>query len=189
MSFADWRRVVLAALNDVDDRCELYLSSLDKAKKDRAAYLTQLRNTTSTVNLILTAPGMDVGAKALAVVHAAFALAENSLDNYYSRLILEVEAGTVQQLVLKRQTAYRLRLKDNYIHYVDSKPAAFLVVRGYLRICLPSSIEGAITSTIDDYLPPDEVGGKAYYARRGGTRRGPATRDDPDLESLRVLKR
>jgi hypothetical protein len=193
MTFADWRRVVLAALNDIDDRCEMYLSSLDKAKKDRAAYLQQLRNTTSTVSLILTASGMDVGSKALAVVHAAFGLAENSLDNYYSRLILEVEGGTIQQLVLKRQTAFRVLLKENYLHLVENKPTAFHVVRSYLRICQPVSIEGAITSTIDDlvYLPPDQTNGYKYYARTG-PRRGTSrveTRDDPDLEALRVYKR
>ncbi|MTD94557.1 hypothetical protein GIW81_09460 [Hyphomicrobium sp. xq] len=194
MHAAGWRSAVLASLNDIDDRCEAYLSTLDKAKRNRASFLAELRSATSTAGIILSTTG--VGPTAIGIIEAAFGLAESSLDNYYSRLILEVEEGTVQNLVLKRQTAYRTLLQDQYMIYIRSKPAAFYAVRGYLRICLPSTIEARINSTLDSivYLNegrPVRTSGAHYYTKGGGyldpVMSGATPTVDPDLESLRAL--
>jgi len=191
LSPEDWQQVVYAALNDIDDRCEVYLKSLDNAKKDRAAFLARLRATASTTALILTAtgvPGSAVGAKAIAIVEAAFGFAEHSLDNYYSRLLLEVETATVHNLVLKIQTAYRVKLKTDYLPHITNSPAAYHAIRNYIRICLPASIEASITANVDDatYLdiPPSVTGYTISRNAQGARRPRVITRNDPTLESL-----
>lgn len=188
-----WQRVAHAALNDIDDRCEVYLTSLSLAKRDRTAYLAQLRRTASATGLILAVtgvPGSRIGAHAVAIIEAAFGLGEHSLDNYYSRLILEVDATSIQHLVLKRQTAFRQILRNEYIDNVGNKSSVYFVVRAYLRICLPASIEGTIVSSIHDltYQPRDI---RAKQERELDSQTAPGavgviTRNDPDLESLRA---
>jgi len=208
-----WQMVVYAALNDIDERCSAYLDSLDAAERMRAAYVRQLSSTNTTANVIIGLTG-GVGPQALAIVQAAFGLAENSLDNYYSRLILQVEKSTVHSLVLKRQTAFRQILykrnsnNQKLIDSVRTKPGAYFAIRGYLRLCLPSTIEGQITTVIDEirytdnesvssptaaltqYLADDSTG--AYISGVAG-RKSSAIRDsanrDPDLEMLRSMPR
>ena len=192
---SEWRRVVLAALNDIDDRCEAYLSSLDAAKRDREGLLATLKNAGHTASLIATTAGADP--HAISIMEIVFGLAESSLDNYYSRLILAVEKSTVQGLVLKRQTAYREDLLNRYMQFVKDKAAAFIAMRGYLRICLPSTIEARITSTIDNvyYLPRERnttrmLSGQLSSVESLAARTSvSAPHRDPDLESLRALGR
>jgi hypothetical protein len=144
-----WELVVLAAFNDIDERCSAYLGSLDRAKRDRAFFTRALSDVATTTRAIMDK--IDPGPKALNVVEAVFSYSRNSIDTYYSRLILETEKGTILRLVTRLQTDYR-----NYLFKVlsgkrlDGSVGAYYAVRGYLRLCLPATIEGEIHSTLNN---------------------------------------
>jgi hypothetical protein len=144
-----WELVVLAAFNDIDERCSAYLGSLDRAKRDRAFFTRALSDVATTTRAIMDK--IDPGPKALNIVEAVFSYSRNSIDTYYSRLILETEKGTILRLVTRLQTDYR-----NYLFKVlrgkrlDGSVGAYYAVRGYLRLCLPATIEGEIHSTLNN---------------------------------------
>jgi hypothetical protein len=177
----DWQNVVRSSMNDVDERCDAYLETVDNARRDRDFYRKQLANTETTSLAILGLKGdslKQITKESIAIVGVAFGFARNSLDNYYSRLILEVEKTSLRSLVKKRQTAYRNTLERNYMQYVVDRSAAYYAMRGYLRLCTPTSIEAEIKST---------VVGLSY--ERDGKRGSSGTEKDPDLESLAALPR
>lgn len=180
----DWRNVVRASMNDVDERCDTYLETVDNARRDRDAYRKQLSDTETQGTAIL---GLNRGVlteitkKHLALVSQAFGFTRNSLDNYYSRLILEVEKSSLRSLVKKRQTAYRNRLEDpntGMMKYVLDKSSSYYAMRGYLRLCTPTSIETEIKAT---------VAGLNY--KKDGERGTTGNEADPDLASLAALPR
>lgn len=206
-----WREVVYAALNDIDERCNAYLDSLDDARRDREAYVAQLKASTSTANVIIALTG-GASAKTLAILQAAFGLAAESLDIYYSRLIVEAEKSSVERMVLKRMTDFRQSLAhrdpsgSKLISKVSDKPAAYLVIRSYLRLCLPSTIEARINSSIDR-IPHSNGNPVTQSVSSSSSRSGPALERlttsaarrsgsgdatvyvDPDLQTLGTLRR
>ena len=88
----------------------------------------------------------------------AFGLAANTFTNINSRLLLEVDKTTVQTLVLRRRSDYRLQLQNIR---VDSRPATIHALRSYLSICTPFTIETDINSTITVF----QVGGPGALDR------------------------
>ncbi|MEQ1695249.1 MAG: hypothetical protein ABL901_05340 [Hyphomicrobiaceae bacterium] len=203
----DWRRVVHVALNDIDDRCEVYVTSLRQAKRDSEGYVAELKQIAKSTNVILgLALDKTKGAKTIAIVQSAFGLGDQSISTYYSRLLLAVPPGTVQQLVLKRQTDFRVGLRDGVevevvkattTEGVDSsktvitattkaaqqmrlrsKADAYYVIKSYLRICLPETIEASINEGLEDAV---------FLEARSKTPE--QTRKNPDTEALTARAR
>lgn len=179
---ANWRDLVRASLNDVDERCDRYIETIHGAEKNRDALTGQLaavETATDTVMGIKEGVLGRISKKAISVVSKAFGLAQGTLDNVYSRLILQVNQGSLRGLIKKRQTAYRIKLEGQYMAYVVDKPSAYYAMRGYLRLCTPVSIEAEIRATVADLqYDPDR-------ALRGSDGRD----KDPDLEFLAALPR
>jgi hypothetical protein len=174
MTPLDWRKIVYAGLDDVDERCDHYIESLTSARRDRDTFAKQLHDTaTTTVSIV----GLTSGASAIgvAVLQAAFGLAESSLDSYYSRLLLTLETTTVHGVVRKQQTTYRKSLAAGYIQHVSNKPTAYYAIRGYLRLCLPSTIESEVNAAITD----------VHYQDNG--ERQVAATTNPDLQALLAI--
>ncbi len=134
-----WTLIVHQGMNDIDRRCDRYLEWLDDRKRSQGPILAQIGTIRDTTNAIL---GFAVpGARAIEVVAQGFGLITKSIENYHSRLILEIESSTVNALVLKRRDKFRIdTAKFNY----RTKPAAEYILRRYLRICLPFAIETEI---------------------------------------------
>ena len=86
-----------------------------------------------------------VGADPITMAGLAFGFAANTFTNINSRLLLEVDKTTVQTLVLRRRSDYRLQLQSVR---VQNKPAVVHALRSYLNICTPFTIETDINSTI-----------------------------------------
>ena len=88
------------------------------------------------------------GAAAMTIVGIGFGLAADTFTNVTSRLLLEVNQSTVQSVVLGHQTEFRLQAAKVLVR---SRPMAIYLLRNYLRICMPFSIETSINNTVSVY--------------------------------------
>jgi hypothetical protein len=139
----NWQVFVQAGLNDIDRRCDGYLTWLDNRRRSVGPIHQQILDTEAATLLILGATAADP-TKAIAVVGAAFGLAAHSFTNFNNRFLFEVEKSTVQTVVLTRQQQYREALPK----LIDNRPAAIYALRQYLRLCMPMTIETQINTTV-----------------------------------------
>lgn len=198
-------RLVYVALNDIDDRCESYVSSLRQAKLEGDSYISQLARTGTSSAYILGQTfdkTSKSGARTIAIVQAAFGLSQVGLKDYYSRLLLAIPPTDVQQLILKRQTAFRITLRDGLKNGdgavigkmpLASQADAYYIVRSYLQICTPASIEASVSESLDDYvaIAPIKQPIPVIHSVEGGGGSKPVTtpqRVDPDVGALVVRK-
>ena len=77
---ADWTAFTLAGMNDIDRRCDAYLSWLDAQRRNRAPVLNEIAAIGGTAGAIMGVAG--AGAEALAIVAAAFGLASTTYSNW-----------------------------------------------------------------------------------------------------------
>jgi hypothetical protein len=140
---SNWTTFTLAGMNDIDQRCDAYLSWLDAQRRDRTPVLTQIAAMGAATGAIMGVAG--AGTQALAIVATAFGLASTTYANWNSRLLLDVDHSTVQTLVYMRQQQYR---KGNAGVIVPDRAAAIYFLRGYLRICMPITIETDINTSV-----------------------------------------
>lgn len=142
-SGASWTAFTEAGMNDVDQRCDAFLGWLDAQRRNRTPVLSQIATMGAATAGIMGVTG--VGIHAIAIVATAFGLAGTSYANWNSRLLLDVDHSTVQTVVYTRQQQYR---KANAGMIVPDRAAAIYLLRGYLRICMPITIETDINTTV-----------------------------------------
>ena len=140
---ADWTTFTVAGMNDIDQRCDAYLDWLDAQRRDRTPVLAQIAAMGAATSGIMGVAG--AGTQAIAIVATAFGLAGQSYANWNSRLLLDVDHSTVQALVYRRQQQYRQSI---YNIAVPSRASAVYLLRGYLRLCMPITIETDINNTV-----------------------------------------
>ncbi len=137
-----WNIITYQGMNDIDRRCDAYLEWLDDRKRSRAPVLAQLGTSQNAATQILNITlGMTNAATAISIISQAFELITQSIENYHSRLLLEVNQSTINSIVLRARYNFR---KDFQNMRVPDKPRAEYVLREYLRICLPFAIESVI---------------------------------------------
>ncbi len=139
---ADWGLVVQAGMNDIDRRCDAYLAWLDDKRRSNEPILKELAAISASTLGILNAT--NAGVRAITITGIAFGLAANTFVNINSRL-LSLEQSTIQSLVLDSQQRYRENIKGTK---ANNRPDAIYYLRGYLRICLPFSIETSVNNTV-----------------------------------------
>jgi hypothetical protein len=139
----NWEVVVQAGMNDIDQRCDAYLAWLDDRRRSKAPILSQINAMQTATTAILRLAG--TGADSITIVGEAFGVASNTFTNVHSRLLLEVNHSTVQAVVLNRRNEFRFATAKLRI---DNRPAAIHVLRSYLNICMPFTIEMAINTTV-----------------------------------------
>jgi hypothetical protein len=142
---SNWTAFTVAGMNDIDQRCDAYLDWLDAQRRDRTPVLAQIAAMGAATSGIMGVAG--AGTQAIAIVATAFGLAGQSYANWNSRLLLDVDHSTVQAVVYGNQVQYR---KDNasLISTVPDRPSAIYLLRNYLRLCMPISIETNINNTV-----------------------------------------
>jgi hypothetical protein len=144
-----WWLFVQAGMNDIDQRCDAYLTWLDNVRRSRVPILNQIAQTGAITGDVLAAAG--VHSVPIAIVGSAFGLASDTFTNVNSRLLTEVNHSTVQAVVLSKQKEYRDQLQgttDNKPVAIVSKPTAMYALRSYLRLCMPMTIETEINNTV-----------------------------------------
>lgn len=139
---AEWSLFVQTGMNDIDARCDGYLSWLDSRRRTTSLIQRQLIDTQTAAGAVLIAT--QAGAQAISIVGAALGFAAQTFTNINSRLLFEVEQSTVQALVLSRQNRFR----DDLPTRIDNKAAAIYALRSYLRLCMPMTIETQINTTV-----------------------------------------
>jgi hypothetical protein len=133
-------------MNDIDLRCDAYLSWLHDRRSSREPFLKELAVLGGAAAGILRAT--EVGATPIALTAIAFGLAADTFTNVDLRLLNGVDYTTVQSVVRGNRTQFRL---NNLNLVIDNRPAAIYVLRNYLSICVPASIEMSINNTINVY--------------------------------------
>jgi len=140
---ANWTAFTVAGMNDIDQRCDAYLNWLDAQRRDRTPVLSQIAAMGAATSGIMGVAG--AGTQAIAIVATAFGLAGTTYANWNSRLLLDVDHSTVQSVVYRRQQQYR----DSIVSLaVTNRAAAIYLLRGYLRLCMPITIETDINNTV-----------------------------------------
>lgn len=151
-----WTTITYQGLNDIDRRCDAYLQWLDNKKRGKGPILSQISTVGAATAGIMGFTGAT--AAAISIVAIAFELVSKSVENYHSRLLLEIESSTINTIVLNSRQQFRQHLLDENIQ-IANKPQSEHVLRSYLRLCLPFAIEANINnfSTLGSAgLAPDE---------------------------------
>jgi hypothetical protein len=140
----NWTTFVQAGMNDIDQRCDGYLTWLDARRRDKEPILAELGAISTAVHSIMTVTGSDP--KALNIVASAFGLAIASYSNWNSRLLISLEKSTIQEVVYNNQGKFREKINGTP---VPDMPTAIYFLRNYLRLCMPITIEATFnTSTV-----------------------------------------
>ncbi len=138
----DYVLIVQAGMNDIDQRCDGYLTWLDARRRDRAPVLAEMAAVQTAVHSIMTVTGSSP--TSLDILTAAFGLATATYTQWNSRLLVSIENSTVQEVVYGAQADYRDKIK---IWPVPDRPTAVYLLRNYLRLCMPITIEAKINTT------------------------------------------
>ncbi len=135
-----WTLIVRQGMNDIDRRCDAYLEWLDNQKRSKGPLLSQISTLQSATTAIMSV--VDPGSTAaLNIVVQAFGLLSKSIENYHSRLLLEIESSTINSVVLRARHDFR---RDVQGKSFANRPDAEYALREYLRRCLPFAIETQI---------------------------------------------
>ena len=138
----NWTVFVQAGMNDIDQRCDGYLTWLDARRRDKEPVLAELSALNTAAHAMMTVTGSSP--KSLDIVTAAFGLASATYNNWNSRLMLAVNQSTVQDVVYNSQGQFRQKIAT---YRVPDRPAAIYLLRNYLRLCTPITIEANINTT------------------------------------------
>ncbi len=145
-----WTLVVYQGMNDVDRRCDAYLQWLDNKKRSKEPLLSQVSTVRTATEAIIGFSSTNPVA-AINIVGQAFQLLTDSIENYHSRLLLEVDSSTVNSIVLRGRHNFRMGIQNRQF---QNRPEAEHVLRSYLRLCLPFAIE----TNINDYSTLGSLG-------------------------------
>ena len=137
-----WSTFVQAGMNDIDLRCDGFLTWLDARRRDREPILAEISAINAAVHGVMTVTGSDP--RSLDIVTAAFGLASASYANWNSRLLISANQSTVQDVVYSSQGQFREKIKN---YRVPDQPTAIYLLRNYLRLCMPITIEASINTT------------------------------------------
>jgi hypothetical protein len=138
----NWPVFVQAGMNDIDLRCDGFLTWLDARRRDRQPVVAEISAVNAAAHTIMTVSGATP--KSLEIVTAAFQLATDTYINWNSRLLLAINQSTVQDIVYTSQGQYREKIKT---FLINDRPTAIYLLRNYLRLCMPTTIEANINTT------------------------------------------
>ena len=138
-----WHAFTEAGMNDIDQRCDAYLAWLDDRRRSVNPILAEMGDAETATHALLFATG--AGSTAMVIAAAAFGFARDSFNNANSRLLFEVNHATVQAIVLRNQKRLRDEAQGQEIR---NRPDAVYILRQYLRVCMPFTIETEINNTI-----------------------------------------
>jgi hypothetical protein len=153
---SNWATFVQAGMNDIDQRCDGFLAWLDAKRRDREPALAEIAAIGGAAHNIMTVTGSDP--TALNVLSTAFALASATYANWNSRLLIAANQSTVQEVVYNSQGDFRKKILT---YPIPDQPTAIYLLRNYLRLCMPSTIEARInvsTTLVERGLPSSAQG-------------------------------
>lgn len=156
----------VAGFNFVDEQCDTYLHELFVLDKERDRALTGIAAADKLTSAILGLTSASSGT--MAIVAQAFGLTSQFVDSATSSYLYSSDAGTIFHVVSTMQKEYKTAVLGNP-ETLDSYPATYSAIRGYLQLCMPPVIEskigGALASaTATTEQPTDTPKGKSLVA-------------------------
>jgi hypothetical protein len=142
---ASWYDVTVSGFNYVDDACSQYFDHLFKLNRKRDAARSALSVTGQTSNAILFAAGATQ--LSMSIVAQAFGLTSSLTDIVTGTYLYQLPPATTKAFVSKLALAYREGAAAKRME-IDSPSVAYGYVRGYLDLCLPATIEGALVEHV-----------------------------------------
>jgi hypothetical protein len=141
----DKPRVVHAAMGFIDEKCDVYLDNLlvaDKGSSGLQALLTLAGTTTTAIVSVLDASSSTFEALVL-----GFGFTSSAIKIASHSYLFGVGATVVRAHVVKTRLAYRT---DNLtaINAVTTDPEIDYVIRDYMSLCFPATIEAHFTKLI-----------------------------------------
>ncbi|GIL02982.1 MAG: hypothetical protein BroJett030_28810 [Alphaproteobacteria bacterium] len=167
LSNEQWKQVVIAGINDINSRCDLYLAWLDNQRRTRGPIHHQLTSIDKFVQALLGFA--NVGNEAILVVGQAFGLADASLNNYYRAIDPDIEFSSIQTLILSRQKKFVDEFRGETVY---GRADAQYRLRNYLILCTPftvkTEINDLITATARGVTTDEDRNGKSIALITGG---------------------
>jgi len=140
VSNPSWDQIISAGLQYSDARCSDYVESLYWVNKQSKA---DVRDVNSAGTLVTGVMGIAKSAASeIAAAAVLFGYAEESINNSGSRVLFDLEPSSIRSLVEGSQKAFRGALLTGY----NDQSGAFSVIREYIALCLPSTIEAEINN-------------------------------------------
>lgn len=132
----NWSTFVQAGMNDIDARCDAFLAWLTARSRGEKS-----RNDDTVLGKIMTLSGSTP--EPLDIVAAALGLPSPSHTAQNAQRLTSVDRLTVLQIVFAGRMQFRSKTKDDV---VADRPAAIGLLRDYLQLCMPATIEASINT-------------------------------------------
>lgn len=163
----------LVGFNFVDEQCDAYLRELFALDKERDRLKNAIGSAGLLTNAILAvSPASKV---TMAIAAQAFGLSSSYVDVLADSYLYQKDAGVVFTVVATLQAQFRDNIYKAYADnklFINNDPQSYSFIRGYLRLCMPPTIESKITEAL--------AGASARLPPKGS---GPGTLGNPELST------
>lgn len=185
MGSADWYYIVPAGFSYIDEKCNAYLRALYDLDRNRDRVKNGLLLADKASNAILGATHVSI--KAMQITAQAFGAISGGTDIFTDRYEFKTEPAIVYLTVDKLRSQYRsdiYELRDSIV----SPNQAMVVLRTYLSICQPHSIEAVVNSYVAKAEPASNVETLKKLIKTGGALSGPDVAALVQQKSVRLAK-
>jgi hypothetical protein len=140
-----WYYVVSAGYSYVDEACNSYIRALYDLDRDRDQIVSGLVLADKATSAVLGVTGAST--KAIQIVAQAFGLATGGTNVFVNRYLFKVEPAIVFLTLDKMRDSFRAGVAK-YSDSIRSPGQAMVVLRKYLLLCQPASIEAVINQYV-----------------------------------------
>jgi hypothetical protein len=162
----DYYLVTLAGFNFIDEQCDAFLRELYAIDLERTRAKRGLEGAGLLAGAILQAS--PASKATIEIVAQAFGFAGLMTDTFANSYLINARPSTIFNVVSKLQREYQDLTERNKAR-LDSRPAAYAQIRGYLQLCMPVTIE----SQMNEHLVAGSALGGREATGQEGT--GPGT--------------
>lgn len=141
----DYYLVTLAGFNFVDEQCDAFLRELYAIELERTRAKRGLEGAQLLTGAILQAS--PASKATMEIVAQAFGFAGLLTDTYANSYLMNTRPSTILGVVNKLQRAYQDQTAADR-KKINSRPAAYSQIRGYLQLCMPVTIESHINERV-----------------------------------------
>jgi hypothetical protein len=149
----EWRQVIDAGIHYADVRCDRFMDSLFWFNRVRETTSRQIQFTGAAASAALAV--LHASANAIGLTPLGFTFLDQTVNNFGSGLLFDLNPNNVRTIVERKQAAYIAGLSASY----TSRALALQVIQNYATICLPPSIETQVEEAIAarEYTPDQVV--------------------------------
>lgn len=182
---AFWFDAAEVGMNYVDEKCDAYMRDLFIISRQKGRVDGVLKALDKASNAVAVAS--SASKLALGILAQSFGLAEGINDSVLQSYLFEEIPGVVADKVRAGRLAYREEIEKPGKVRNYTEAIAFKVVRNYLSLCMPQTIEGKF---LDNYIkatpvaqtPPTGPTPKSALFQTGNTNTNTSTNIDVQLK-------